>query len=318
MPSPDEIQKVRTNLDRMISFNKDVLVQAGDKLQNAYYLLNQTDNTDLGLQIGVNLLSGCFWELGSIIDVGGSFMANFLSGVVSYYTTETPPSLNKSFSSILIRLQNTINQLNLDLATYYQDPESNWDKSFNGSFTTPFGTYNANGKISDLVNSDFPTQDDPKYYGILSSCIKSLDQTMWSILLKNFYLTFYDEDFPPMWKLPCDPVQEDNNFLPHNKSYFNVWEYHDDTDCYGNHVLYYNRYQYNIGTGASTFSDGALNDAACDYLFQNYSTDMENEDGLFRREFVFNNLGIPKATQPIHNRGIKNSLKRLFDCKRRK
>ena len=62
-PSPDEIQKVKDNLDNIISFNKDLLNQANMKLENAYALLTEADQSDLGLQIGINLLGGCFWAL---------------------------------------------------------------------------------------------------------------------------------------------------------------------------------------------------------------------------------------------------------------
>lgn len=304
--SNSDIDKVKNNLNKMISFNKDLLNNVNIKMENAYVLLNQTDNTDLGLLIGVNLLSGCFWAIGSIFGPLGNIPANFLSGLVSYYTTDTPPSLNDLFSSLLIRLQKTILQTNEDLSIYYQDPVANWDKTVGGSFTTPFGKFSATSKLSDLVNIDFPDQTDPKYYDLLNGCIKALDQGIWSVLLTRFVITDYQEDFPPLRNLPCDPNAEDNDFLPHQKSYYHVWTYHEDKDCYGNIVKYYIREEYNIGTGASTFSDGALNDAACDYLFHNYSSNIANPDGLFEREFVFTSLNIPTAIEHIHNRGNKS------------
>ena len=300
-PSHDEIEKVKNNINKIISFNKDVLNQANMKLENAFVLLSQSDNQDLGLQIGINLMGGCFWALGSLLGPLGSIPANLLSGLVSNYATSTPPSLNSIFSSIITRLQSTINQVNEDLAVYYQDPVLNWDKTFGGSFKTPFGSYNANGKIGDLASMDFPDQTDPKYYDILKGCVLALDQTMWQLLLQRFVVTHYIESRPVLWNLPCDPNQEDNNFLPRNKSYFNTWEYHEDKDCYGNLVKYYDREQYNLGTGAGTWSDGALNDSACNYLFINYASDVANPDGLFERVFVFTNLGIPTANKYLNN-----------------
>jgi len=301
------METVKNNLNKMITFNKDLLNQTNMKIENAYALLSQTDNTDLGLLIGVNLLSGCFWAIGSMFGPMGNIPANFLSGLVSYYTTETPPSLNDLFSSLLVRLQKTFIQTNEDLANYYQDPSANWDKTVSGSFTTPFGKFNASSKLSDLANIDFPEQTDPKYYDLLNACIKALDQGIWAELLNRFVITDYQEDVPPLWKLPCNPNDEDNNFLPRQKSYYHIWTYHEDKDCYGNLVKYYHREEYNIGTGASTFSDGALNNSACNYLFHNYASDIANKDGLFEREFVFTKLNIPTAIQYIHNRGNKKS-----------
>ena len=302
MPTQDEIDTVKTNLDRIISFNKDILSQATYKFMNAFTLLSQTDNTDLGLQIGLNLLGGGFWAVGSLFGPLGNIPANFLSALVANYGTNTPPNLNNIFSSLLIRFQTTMDQASQDIALLYQDPQANWSKKYSGSFTTPFGTYQASCTLSDLTKITFPVQTDPNYYILVNGVLKAIDQGIWSILLKRFVLTQYIESNPPLWTLPCDPVTEDNSFLPKNKSYYNTWTYHEDKDCYGNLVKYYDREQYNIGTGASTFSDGALNNAACDYMFQNYATAQESPDGLFQRVFVFTSLGIPTANQYINNR----------------
>jgi hypothetical protein len=298
----DDITKAKSNLDKIISFNRDLRDNANMKLDNAYSLLSQTDNLDLGLQIGVNLMSGSFWVIGaSTMGDMGSLVANFLSGLISYYTSETPPSLNTLFSSLLVRIQNTLNQANNDLAIYHSNPELYWNKELSGSFSTPFGNYKASGKLSDLAKIDFPVQSDPLYYTIQNACLKALDQGIWAILLTRFFITDYQEDLPPMWPLPINPEEEDNKFIAKNKSYYSIWEYHEEKDCYGNLNKYYHREQYNLGTGASAFSDGSLNDDACNYLFQNYSSEICNKDGLFNRDFVFNNLNIPIAIHYIHN-----------------
>jgi hypothetical protein len=303
MPSQSDIDKVKVNLNNLIAFNQDLLTNSEFKLINAYSLLSQTDNKDLGLTIGLNILSTCFSKLADLLGPPGEVFSSFMSAMVGNYSKNTPPSLGDLFSNLLTRIQKTILQTNQDLSNYYVDPVSNWDKVITGSFKSPFGTFTKSGKLSDLASSDFPNKDHPKYYDILNNCLKGMDQTIWATLLPRFVITDYQEDVPPMWNLPCNPDDEDNEFLPHNKSYYNTWEYHEDKDCYGNLVKYYHREQYNLGTGAGTFSDGALNDNACNYLFQNYATAEANKDGLFKRDFVFKNLGIPTATQYIHNGG---------------
>jgi hypothetical protein len=86
-----------------------------------------------------------------------------------------------------------------------------------------------------------------------------------------------------------------------NKSYYHTWTVEDNVDKHGNHYNTYDREEYNIGTGAGMFSDGALNDAACDYMFHNYSSAIENPDGLFERVDVFTKLNIPKADRYLPN-----------------
>jgi len=301
-PSQEDINKVKNNLNNMISFNKDLLNNANMKLENAYALLTQTDNKDLGLQIGLDLVSGCLSKLADLLEPAGPLAASFLSGLVGGYSSSTPPALNDLFSSLLTRLQKTFLQTNDDLAIYYQDPVANWDKTVGGTFNTPFGKKTVSGKVSDLVNVKFPVQSDPSYYDLLNGCLKALDQGIWATLLTRFVITDYQEDNPPMWNFPCNPDDIDNNFIPVHKSYYNVWSYHEDKDCHGNPIKYYTQEQYNLGTGAGTFSDGALNDSACNYLFHNYSSRIANPDGLFERSFVMTKLNIPTAVQHIHNR----------------
>ena len=303
MPSQADIDKVKLNLNNIISFNQDLLSNSEFKLINAYSLLTQTDNKDLGLSIGLDILNTCFSKLVDLLGPPGEILSKFMTSMIGNYNSNTPPSLGQIFSTLLMRIQKTILQTNQDLSDYYVDPVSNWDKVISGSFKSPFGTFTTTSKLSDLATTDFPNKDHPKYYDILNNCLKGMEQSIWATLLTRFVITDYQEDRPPMWNLPCNPDDEDNDFLPHNKSYYNTWEYHEDKDCYGNPVKYYHREQYNLGTGAGTFSDGALNDSACDYLFQNYSSAEENKDGLFKRDFVFTKLGIPTAIQYIHNHG---------------
>jgi len=304
-PSQSDIDKVKSNINNLIAFNQDLLSNSEFKLINAYSLLTQTDDKDLGLKIGLDILSTCFSKLADLLGPPGVIFSNFMTAMVGNYNSNTPPSLSNLFSNLLTRIQKTIIQTNEDLSNYYVDPVSNWDKVISGSYKSPFGTFTASGKVGDLATSDFPNKDHPKYYDILNNCLKGMDQSIWAILLTRFVITDYQEDRPPMWYLPCNPDDEDNNFLPQNKSYYNTWDYHEDKDCYGNLIRYYHREQYNLGTGAGTFSDGALNDNACNYLFQNYSSTEANKDGLFKRNFVFTKLGIPTAIEYIHNHGLR-------------
>ena len=301
-PTKEEILKVQENLNNMITFNKDLEVQNDIKLQNAYALLSQTDNSDLGLSIGINLLGGCFWEIGGLMGPGGSIAANFLSGLVSNYASTTPPSLNSTFSNLLVRMQNTSIQVNTDLANYHENTVANWDTKLSGSFSTPFETLSANGTVGDLATITFPTQSDPNYYNILNGCIKAYDQNIWSVLLaSHFVITHYVESNPISWSYPCDTNSLDNSFIKVHKSYYHTWTVVDNVDKHGNHYNTYDREEYNIGTGAGVFTDGALNDSACDYMFHNYSSDIENPDGLFERVDVFTKLNIPKTDHFINN-----------------
>jgi hypothetical protein len=301
-PTPDQIALVKNNINNMISFNKDLLNQANIKLISAYAKLSEPNQNDLGLGISINILGSAFKAIGAVFGPPGAFISNFLSGLVSQYATETPPSLNEAFSSLLLRLQATFNQINDDLAIDYQDPVKNWDQSFGGSFDTPFDTVTVSGKISDLVNCQFPIQTDPAYYTLLNACILELDRSIWATLLSNFVITHYIPSNNPAWDEPIDTNAIDNSFLRVNRSYYHTWTPIDNTNKHGVHYTTYDREEYNIGTGAGVFSDGALNDDACNYLFQNFASDQLDPPGLFLRSDVFTKLkNIPTADHFIND-----------------
>lgn len=142
MPTLQEIEKVKSNLKNLMDLNSDLLVGGNYKIENAYALLTLNDDRDLGLQIGVNLISGAFW-VGS--DYYGAILANFACGVIAQYTSSTPPSLQGTTSNLLNRFLNTSNQFLQDLETFYGNPEAYWDTVYSGYVCTPFGTYPVSG-----------------------------------------------------------------------------------------------------------------------------------------------------------------------------
>src|SRR5438045_1685151 len=129
-PTPDQIKKVQTNLTNMLAFNDQVYNFGLAKYLNAYALLSEHDDNDLGLAIGLNIIEGAFWAAGSVAGPAGSFLASFLSGMVAYWMTDTPPSLNTAFAQNVLRFQATTEQVDANLATYFQDVPDNWHQSF--------------------------------------------------------------------------------------------------------------------------------------------------------------------------------------------
>jgi hypothetical protein len=300
MPTSEEILKVKQNIKNMIDFNNYLETQGNIKILNAYALLSLSDNKDLGLQIGLNLLCGAFWALGGPFGAVGAISANFLSGMVGSYAVTKPPSLQAQISSLLTRFQTTSEQLNSDLEILYGDPEAYWDNSYTGQVNTPFGTYTASCSVSELASIDFPAQTNQQFMDMIYTAQYALDQCVWAQLLQNFVITkFYPEtDYPCKYYTEQDMEQDAAGFYSVHPSYWNNWTYVQYITRKGKDKSYYCQYQNNIGTGASMFSDGHLNDSACEYLFiDSYDNVIINPNGLFHRSFVFNNLeGIKHTT----------------------
>lgn len=299
-PNSDEILKVKENIKNMIDFNNYLQTQGNTKILNAYALLSLSDNKDLGLQIGLNLLCGSFWALGGPYGAIGAITANFLCGMVGSYAVSKPPSLQAEISSLLLRFQATSEQANTDLEIIHDDPETYWNTSYSGQVNTPFGTYTASGTVSQLATIDFPAQTNEEFMNLIYTAQYALDQCVWAQLLQNFTIT----KFEPSTQFPCKYYSEQDmendaaGFYAVHPSYWNCWTYVPYVTRKGKDKSYYDQNQNNIGTGASMFSDGHLNDSACQYLFiDSYDNVIINSNGLFHRSYVFNNLkGINHTT----------------------
>lgn len=304
MPTEDEILKVKQNIRNMINFNNYLENQGNTKILNAYALLSLSDNKDLGLQIGLNLLCGSFWALGGPYGAVGAISANFLAGMVGSYAVSEPPSLQAEISSLLNRFQATSEQTNADLEIIYGDPQGNWDNTYTGQVNTPFGSYTASASVSDLATIDFPAQTDKQFMDMIYTAQYALDQCVWAQLLQNFVITKFlpETDYPCKYYTEQEMETNATGFYEVHPSYWNNWTYVQYITKKGKDKSYYSLYQNNIGTGASLFSDGHLNDSACHYMFIDaYDNVIINPDGLFHRNFVFNGLQNIKHTTHTYN-----------------
>jgi hypothetical protein len=300
-PTEEQILIVKTNLRNMIDFNNQLYYEGNTKILNAFYLLSIADTHDLGLEIGLNLLKGAFIGIGAEGGIIGAIVSNFLCGLVDSYTTSTPASLNEQMSSLLTRFQNTSEQVDMDLEMYYGDPRQYWNNSFNGSVTNAFGTYSVSSKFSDLATINFPSKTDTEFMDYILLAQYALDQEVWFTLLPNFEITQYNPSCDYPCKTNTEQQMESNaaSFYVAHKSYWNNWVYHQSSNRKGEDNSYFTQWQNNIGTGASAFSDGHLNDSACDYLFiDSYDNMIINANGLFHRSFVFTSM--PKIPHKSH------------------
>ena len=310
MPTQQEIDKVKQNLIHLIDLNTDILINGNLKIENAFSLLSIEDNKDLGVQIGINLLDGAFWQASDGIS---SLAANFCCGVVAEYSSNTPPSLTEATSRLIERFQNTSNQFQFDLEKFYDNPTTYWDKVYSGQVETAFGVYTVSGKLSDLSTVDVPSKTDTGYTKTMVSAVFGLDQQVWNTLLQNFVITAWypttecDDRYS---SCDCEQTVIDNAslFYINNPAYWQYWEWYQDKGLFGgkkDHGTWYIT-NYSIGSGWSIGSYGNLSNDACNYLFNDLYNGVPNPNvafggGLFAREFVFNNMPNIKKTSHTFN-----------------
>lgn len=300
-PTQQQIQQVQENLKNMQLFNDYVYNQGQSRVLNAYLLLSEQDNTDPGLVIGLNILEGAFWAVGSEFGPVGNFLASFLSGMVSWWATNTPPNLNSTFASLLLRLQATSLAVDQQLAGYYQDVAGNWNVSF---------TYNGKTQtLANLADITVPPETDPNFEKLATAALFALDQQIWTTVMKaNFVVTLWELSSGPTilsGSKDAPPTSWDQQFIAANPAYYNTWSWHDSSGCGDTSGWQVN--EYNIGTGAGVFSDGSMSTDACNYLFIDSADGVViNPKGLFARATVFNSLGIRQTsyTVPVGGGGM--------------
>jgi hypothetical protein len=291
MPAPTatQIAQVQTNITRMQTFNDSVHDYGQDKVTNAYLLLSEQDGSDPGMAVVVNLMAGGFAAIGSVTGVVGAFAAAFLSGMVSWWTSIAPPSLNSAFSSYLQRFSASYQAVDAQLASYSQDIAANWyfGFSWNGAGAT----------LQSLSNGSFPPEDDPKFEKARSAALLALDQNLWTYILastQNIYL--WDMGDPII--INTDPTAWAQSFYAAHPAYYVTWAWQDGSGC-GNESGWLIQ-EYNIGSGAVyPFKDGSISAGACQYLFIDSTPGtIINPNGLFTRAQVFTGLGIPSSSPP--------------------
>jgi hypothetical protein len=299
-PTQDQIQTVQSNLMNMIAFNDYIHSYGKDKILNAYLLLTEPDQSDPGLTVVLNVMEGAFWAIGSEGGPIGNFAASFLSGMLSYWATDTPPDLNGAFADYLSRFSTTCGEVGAQLAVYHSDVAGNWDTTF---------TYNGSQcSLSDLSTINFPTEGDNLFTSMRDKALFALDQNVWTYMFVSLYvITLWeqgmglnvggDKNTPPV-----DWVQ---SFYQHNPAYYCTWQWHDSSGC-GDESGWIIT-EYNIGTGAGVFTDGSLNNDSCNYIFIDSTPGAPlNANGLFTRQDVFTNLGIRQTTYDVGSAGANS------------
>jgi hypothetical protein len=294
-PTGDQITAVQKNLCKMQHFNDFLCGKGKTRIINAYSLLSEQDNSDRGVNIVLNILEAAFAAIGSYGGGIGSFASSFVSGMLNYWLTDTPPSLKGQFASTLTRFDNTATAVDAQLAAYSADVPKYWNTqfTFNGKPTT----------LADLATGHFPKELDPDFYPMYEAAILKLDQTVWTqMLVDNYVVTYWDDSGNP-FVLSGDqgtpPIQWVQDWIKEYPAYRYTWEWVVAKHC--GDSTGWRMYGYNIGTGPGVDSrPNSLSPDACQYLFKDSTPGtIINKDGLFDRATVFTSLGIRQLDWPV-------------------
>ncbi len=290
-PTTDNIAKVKDNLHRMQAFNDYVYNHGYAFIGNCYGLLAKQDNNDPGVPVGIKLLESSFSDLASSLGgTTGSISAAIMCHVVNEWYSVTPPSLSTTFTSMLIRYEQSSLQFDQDLAVYIDDPVTHWNDMF---------TWNGiSCVLGDLATITFPAEGDDSFYpAAANSSLNALNRSIWQIVMQaNCIITLYLQgSSTATLSSKTDMNSWANSFISKNPSYYLTWQYHQKDGVFDTN--HYDVWEQNVGFGASKYNDNPISSSACNYLFID-STDghVINANGLVPRKTVFTQWGLKTAT----------------------
>jgi len=284
-PTPEQIQKVQSNLANMQKFNDYIHSYGQDKILNAYLLLSQRDASDSGPKVIISLMEAAFSGIGSAIGPIGSAASSLINSFINSWTSNPPSSLNGTFASYIDRFSNTHRQIDNQLAIYIQNTEEKWNEQF------PYQGENIT--LADLASGDFPIEKDVLFGPAAEASLFALDRHIWMTMLQsNFIMLIYkpynkvpaaetDIDTVTNW-LDAHYEKEPASYVPY------VWQKKVSDFDYDGWVV---PTAY-LKTGSSEFAPALSKDAA-NYLFvDKYAAQIINRRGLFKRAAVFKRIGL--------------------------
>lgn len=297
-PTPEEIAAVQKNIDNLIDLTNFIHDYAQDKINNAYLLQSQDPDQDPGQAWIDIILGGSIWVLGDFGFPGANFAAGILSGIFTYYTTQTPPSLKGTFAGVWQRFDATFIQANLDLTAIHDDVAGHWNDTYKAVDGNDY-------TVSSLASAQVPAKDNNEFVQMAQKALTAFDVDLWKSTLGvkwNIWITSQDPTLFPEQQ-SWDWRGWSKGFVDVHPAYRVVAQWYDShgKNCCSE-TKGWNIWEYWLGANANPFSDAAAPESLCDYLFQDDGGgNIVRPGSLATRADVFTNWGLPNKTLYIAN-----------------
>jgi hypothetical protein len=199
--TPDQIQKLKTNLNNLIDFN-DLSYSSSSLIPDEVYrYLKSFQKTDPGLTTFERLLDSSYELIGELPIEGANVFAWFIGGILDSYTQSNPPNLNIDFGDIESRYNKTYLQIRLDLSLIYDDPIKYIDKELPINFGTKKSI-----TLRELINYNLPGKD------------SEIFSTMLQAHARGFRSALCKQELPKtnQWKLAYVSFDDGCAYIPGN------------------------------------------------------------------------------------------------------
>jgi len=162
--TPEEIVKIRKNLDRLIDFADISYDYSQSAITDVYETLKAGNSPGDNRSLFTKLMSSSYELIGAVPVPGSEVVAWFVGAVVDTYVDVNPPGVNldEQFADMVERYSKTCLGLRGDLSDMYTNTNERRDQVY----TVPFGNKQT-VTLRDLINIEIPNKDDKSFNDLL-------------------------------------------------------------------------------------------------------------------------------------------------------
>lgn len=171
MPTQQDIDKIRENIQDLRVFLKDINTQGLSVISSVFASLGKTDETDLGLQTTVNLYSNALVTTNNIVSI-------YIAATITGYNNLIPESLSKPFTSVADCFNKMFLQAENDLNIIEINPTLYWYNTCTGTIYFPNSSAILSVVLAKLASTNFIKSTDADYTDKINKALAALEASL--------------------------------------------------------------------------------------------------------------------------------------------
>jgi hypothetical protein len=171
MPTPQEVDQVKENIKDLRVFLNSIYTEGTSVISSVFASLDKTDDTDLGLQITINLYTNALVTINSVV-------SNYSAASIAGYKDLTPENLSGPFINVADCFQKTYLQADSYLNSIETNVEAYWYNTCTGQIYFPSYNYILSVILSELASTQFIKNTDANYTEKVNLSLAALDVSL--------------------------------------------------------------------------------------------------------------------------------------------
>jgi uncharacterized protein YjbI with pentapeptide repeats len=295
-PTPDNIAKVRKNLENMDTFVNRYHDWFQDHVMRLYELL-QVSNNDPGQAFAKFIISTSLLAIGAVPIPGAKVVSGVLGGLFNHISTDDPDrNLHGTFADVWQRFSTNLMDITNGIARYHDHAQELWQTQFTDPSTQQTVA------LGDLANSTFPAPATELFQEALNLSLQAGKYDLWKSVLPKRWNHVTELNPPDI------SYNDENECRNHIKSYIDknpayYITYHQSDATYPRKGKVYRIHEHWLGYGFFPYGHREPSPDLCNELFKDDGLgNVVRETSITTRADVFNNWHLPEqhVLQPTY------------------